>query len=48
MIAHTPLSVAATSTAPSDAWPMAKRIAAPFPPRRTALGVMPSRAAAFS
>ena len=30
MIAHTPLSVAATSTAPSEAWPMAKRIAAPF------------------
>ena len=43
-----PLLVAATSTAPSDAAPTAKRIRTPAPPRRTAPGVMPSRAAVFS
>ena len=42
------LSVAATSTAPSEASPTAKRMTSPSPPRRVADGVMPSRAVAVS
>ena len=40
-IAHTPVSLAATRIAPSEHAPTAKRIAAPSPPARNLVGVMP-------
>ena len=41
-----PRSVAATRMAPSEHWPMAKQMRSPDPPRRRAVGVIPSRAGA--
>ena len=41
MMAHTPLSVAATRMEPSEHSPTAKRMTAPRPPFLKALGVMP-------
>ena len=43
MMVETPFAVAATSTAPSELSPTAKRMVAPSPPRRSAVGVMPNR-----
>ncbi len=39
-----PTAVLATRIAPSEHWAMAKRIVAPLPPWRKAVGVMPSAA----